>query len=85
MTADDPGRFTVGVFQDVAWAEKGLAALGRAGLFPESLSIVAAATPEVAALIEQVLSAPPESMRIAGVGDAFVHGPLIGAPAGRIR
>jgi hypothetical protein len=82
MTADDPGRFTVGVFQDVAWAQKGLAALARAGLLPESLSIVAAATPAVAALIEQVLSASPESVQVAGVGEAFVHGPLVGALQG---
>ena len=40
----DTGRFTVGVFQDVAWAEKGLDALKQAGFPPESLTILAKET-----------------------------------------
>ena len=36
----DPGRFTVGVFQDIAWAEKGIDALRKQGLAVESLSII---------------------------------------------
>jgi len=32
MVEVEAGRFTVGVFQDVAWAAKGIAALVAAGL-----------------------------------------------------
>src|ERR1019366_63583 len=35
------GLFTIGVFQDTAWATKGLDALKEAGFPPESLTIVA--------------------------------------------
>ncbi len=42
--------FTVGVFQDVAWAAKGLEALKQAGFPPEALTILAKETPEASAL-----------------------------------
>ena len=54
----ETGRFTVGVFQDVAWAQKGLDALKQAGFAAESLTILAKESPEVAALIERVFGAP---------------------------
>ena len=57
MIDPDSGRFTVGVFQNVAWAEKGLSALKRAGLPAEALTIVAKDAPDVAALIETTLGA----------------------------
>ncbi len=54
------GRFTVGVFQDVAWAQKGIDALKKAALPPEALSVMAKESPEVARLIEQSLGAAGE-------------------------
>ncbi len=77
MADTDAGRFTVGVFQDVSWAGKGLAALARAGLLPESLSIVALASPEAGALIEQALNGAAECVRVAGVGDVLARGPVV--------
>ena len=44
----ETGRFTVGVFQDIAWAEKGVEALRKQGLAVESLSILGKASPEMA-------------------------------------
>jgi hypothetical protein len=85
MIEVDTGRFTVGVFQDVAWAEKGLAALKRAGLAPESLTILAKDSPEVAALIERTLGAAADRFEIGGVGAVLARGPLVAAlqgPAG---
>src|SRR5437667_4553069 len=38
MAGADAGRFTVAVFQDVAWATKGLDALKQSGFVRESLS-----------------------------------------------
>ena len=59
------GLFTVGVFQDVAWAAKGIDALKQAGFPPESLTILAKDTPDAAALIEKALGAKGERMDVA--------------------
>ena len=60
------GLFTVGVFQDVAWAAKGIDALKQAGFPPESLTILAKDTPEAAALIEKALGAKGDRLDVAG-------------------
>jgi hypothetical protein len=72
-------RFTVGVFQDVAWAQKGLDALKAAGLPAESISIIAKESPETAALIERTLGGPGERLEIAAAGPVLVKGPLVAA------
>jgi hypothetical protein len=79
------GRFTVGVFQDVAWAAKGVQALRDAGFPPDSLSILAKATPDAAVLVERVLGAPAERFDLAGVGDVVARGPLLEALHGEAR
>jgi hypothetical protein len=78
----ETARFTVGVFKDVAWAQKGLEALKRAGLPTESLSILAKDGPEVAAFIEQHLGAAPERVDVAAVGSTLAKGPLLAALQG---
>jgi hypothetical protein len=82
MVEVEAGRFTVGVFQDVAWASKGVAALVQAGLPPASLTIVAKDTPEAATLLEKSLGAPGSRLDIAGVGPTVVHGPMVEALQG---
>ena len=77
MIEIEVGRFTVGVFQDVAWAAKGIAALMQAGLPPASLTMLAIDTPEAAALLEQSLGAPGSRLDIARVGAAILHGPMV--------
>jgi len=79
MIEVETGRFTVGVFQDTAWAAKGLAALKTAGFPPESLSIVAKTSPEAAELIEKALGAPAERFDIAGIGAVVARGSLLDA------
>ena len=76
------GRFTVGVFQDVAWAQKGIDALKSAGLPPEALSILAKESPEVAKLIEQALGGAGERLETAATGTMLVRGPLVAALQG---
>jgi hypothetical protein len=71
------GRFTVAVFQDVAWAQKGLNALRQIGLASESLSILARAGADVATLIEQTLGSAGEPIELASVGAVLGRGPLI--------
>jgi hypothetical protein len=71
------GLFTVGVFQDVAWAAKGLDALRQAGFPPESLTIFAKDTPDAAALIEKALGAKGDPLDVAAVGAVVARGPLL--------
>jgi hypothetical protein len=79
------GRFTIGVFQDVAWADKGIAALKRAGFPPESITVIARETEEAAALVMRVFGAAGESLELAGIGPSLGHGPLIDALQGPNR
>lgn len=77
----ETGRFTVGVFQDIAWAEKGIEALRRAGLAAESLSILGKASPELSGLVERTLGAP-QRIDIHDLGPAVVRGPILAALQG---
>jgi hypothetical protein len=85
MIEVDTGRFTVGVFQDVAWALKGIEALKAAGLPAESLTILAKETPEVASLIEKTLGASGDRLDVHGVGAVLLRGPLVAALQGPAR
>ena len=76
------GRFTVGVFQDVAWAQKGIEALRREGLPTESLTIMAKESAAVATLIEQALGAAATRLEIAAAGAVLARGPLVAALQG---
>jgi hypothetical protein len=78
----DTGRFTVGVFQDVAWARKGLDALADAGFVADGLTVMAKDSPETAALVEHVFGTPAQRMEIAGIGPVVVRGPLLEALQG---
>lgn len=82
MVDVEPGRFTVGVFQDVAWAQKGLDALKRAGLPAESLTIIAKEGGPVDALIEGALGVAGERLDLAGVGAVLARGPMMEALQG---
>jgi hypothetical protein len=85
MIEVESGLFTVGVFQDVTWASKGLDALKQASFSPESLTVLAKESPEVAALVEKTFGAAGERLELAGVGPVVVHGPLIGVLQGSAR
>ena len=81
---DDTARrcFTVGVFQDVEWAQRGIEALGNEGFAAESLSLISRQTPEAADLVKRTFGVDGESMDIARIGSAVAHGPLVGALQG---
>jgi hypothetical protein len=81
MAAVESGRFTVGVFQDLAWAEGGVDALKKHGLASESLSILCKASPELSVFIERQLGAP-QSLEVKNLGPAFARGPLVAALQG---
>jgi hypothetical protein len=82
MIEVETGRFTVGVFQDAAWAEKGLGALKQAGFVPESLTILAKESAEAAALMTRTLGAAPDRIELPGIGAVLVRGPLVDALQG---
>jgi hypothetical protein len=85
MIEVEAGRFTVGVFQDVAWAQKGIEALKKAGMPPESLSIIAKDSPEVAALIARQLGSGAERVDAAEAGAVLALGPIVGPLQGPAR
>jgi hypothetical protein len=85
MVEVDERRFTVGVFQDVSWAKKGLEALKQAGFPADSLTILAKAGPEAETLIEAALGAAAEQFEFAGIGAVAGRGTLIAALQGAQR
>jgi hypothetical protein len=85
MVDVDAGRFTVGVFQDVAWARKGLDALKAVGLASESLSIIAKESPEVSALVDATIGGPAERLTLGATGVVVAKGPIVGALQGPAR
>lgn len=79
---EERSLFTVGVFQDIAWAERGLDALKRKGFTPTLLSIVAKHTADVAALAERSLGIEATPVEISGLGAAVASGSLVGTLQG---
>ena len=74
--------FTVGVFQDVAWAQKGLDALKRAGFASDALTIISKESGDAGALIQRVLGAAGGRLDLATTGPIVAHGPLVEALQG---
>lgn len=79
MPEVDASQFTIGVFQDVAWAERGLDALKTQRFPNEALSLVAKDTPENVALIEKRFSAAPVRLDLPRLGPVVAIGSLIEA------
>lgn len=85
MVDVDTGLFTVAVFQDSAWAGKGLEALKRAAFPPEALSILAKDTADAGSLIQKTFGADGERLDIAALGPTVARGRLIDALQGPSR
>jgi len=85
MVDVDTGLFTVGVFQNVEWAKKGIAALRAAGFPAESFSMIAKEDAAAAALVEQTCGGPGERVDLAFVGPVVARGPLLGVLQGDRR
>jgi len=75
----DASRFTMGVFQDVAWAERGLEALKERGFPSGALSIIAKDTPETCALVERVFVGAPARLVLPRLGPIVAGGSLVEA------
>jgi hypothetical protein len=85
MVDVDTGRFTVGVFQDVAWAENGLKALTHAGFVPESLTVLAKEGADVSALFARTFGAAADRLELPAIGTVLTRGPLVDALQGASR
>ncbi len=81
-SSNETGRFTVAVFQDVAWAQKGLDALKSAGFPAESLTIITKDTGDVDALFSKVFGANGERLTLPNLGSVVARGPLVQALQG---
>jgi hypothetical protein len=62
MAQFEAALFTIGVFKDIACAERGIDALKQQGFSAERMTVAAKASPEAAALIERLFGAAPESL-----------------------
>jgi len=80
--AIDQDRFIIGVFQDAAWARRGVEALLRDGFIADSLTILAKDSPESAALIESTLGAPADRVELKSLGTIVARGRLVAALQG---
>jgi len=78
MAQFESALFTIGVFKDIAWAERGIDALKQQGFTAERITVAAKASPEAAAFLERVLGAAPEPVELPVVGAAVARGRLIG-------
>jgi hypothetical protein len=85
MVDIETGLFTVGVFQDVAWATKGIDALKRGGFQADAISILAKESPDAAALVQKIFNTPGERFDISGVGTVVARGSLVDALQGSAR
>ena len=85
MVDVETGRFTVGVFQDAAWAEKGLKALAQAGFVPESLTVLVKDSADAGALFTRTFGAAADRLELPAVGTVLARGPLVEALQGASR
>ena len=76
MAQVESALFTIGVFKDIEWAERGIDALKQKGFTVDVMSLAAKASPETSALIERTLGAAPESLELPVVGPAVAGGTL---------
>jgi len=77
MSDASSGLFTIGVFQDVAWAEKGIQALKAQNFPAEAMSFIAKDSPEAASLAERTFAAPAATLEVRGLGMVRAQGPLV--------
>lgn len=79
MPQTDATLFTIGVFKDVTWAERGVEALKKRGFSREALSMIAGDTADGAALLERTLGGAPARLVLPRLGAVIATGSLIEA------
>ena len=74
--------FTIGVFLNVEWADRGIAALIDAGFDRASMSVLAKDTEAADALVVARFGEPPSRVEIPRLGTVLARGPLVGVLQG---
>lgn len=77
MAEGETGRYTVGVFKDVASAERGVDALKRQGFPAEALTMMAKDGPDTSGLLQKVFGRAPGKVEVRGVGTTVAAGGLV--------
>ncbi len=85
MAESEVSRFTIAVFADAAWAERGLEALKQRGFPGEAVSVLAKETPENVALLERMFSGTPARLDLPRLGAVVATGAIVGALDGNAR
>jgi len=85
MSDEERQSFTVGVFPDTEWAQRGLEALAKEGFPSESLSMISKESPEASALLQRIFAVDGTALDIVRIGPVVAHGPLLGTLQGRSR
>ena len=67
----------VGVFQDLAWAKRGVDALAADGFAPAAITIVAAPSPEAESLVRVATGVEPQMLEVKSLGPCVAAGPLL--------
>ena len=82
MIEASSGLFTIGVFQDAAWAEKAVQALKAQQFSADTMSFIAKDSAEAAALAERAFGVPLPTLEVRGIGTVRARGPLLDALQG---
>ncbi len=79
MPEVETGRYTIGVFKDVASAERGIDALKRQGFPSEALTVLAKENSDTSSLLQKVFGRIPGKLDLQGIGTAVGVGTLLAA------
>ena len=77
MAEVETGRYTIGVFKDVASADRGIEALKRQGFPAEALTVLAKESPDISGLLQRVFGRTPDTIDLPGIGTALGLGSLL--------
>ena len=77
MAEVETGRYTIGVFKDVASADRGIEALKRQGFPAEALTVLAKESPDISGLLQRVFGRTPDTIDLPGIGTVLGLGSLL--------
>jgi hypothetical protein len=73
----ETGRYTIGVFKDVASADRGIEALKKQGFPAEALTVLAKEGPDTSGLLQKVFGRTPDKIELPGIGPSIGSGSLV--------
>jgi hypothetical protein len=85
MNATTTDTFTMGVFKDALWANRGVEALEKQGFPRGAISVIARESPEGAALLGKLGLPSDQRIDVPQLGSCMAGGPLVRALEGDTR